>query len=260
MTVWPEVEPEHAANVGFVEGAGNRNPWSEEIGAGDAAYCISAACIVPHHHGVQWWPWSQFGAKGAAYCPYFRVAAIRAGVWVDDHASRGAPCDLRPGDVVLYDWNGDGVADHAETVKEVFGLGFSTYGYNVGHPEGCHIVYRDRKYLMGRARLDGTLYVAHAPARIPAPAPKPPPPPKEITVYDIVKADDRTAWYETDWATHRTWVQNPSEANALIVQVVSAGGVIGHDGHNGPRIISEPNLKRRLGALPVIGPDEPVHP
>lgn len=165
MTVWAQVWREHAANVGFRSGPHDENPWTEEIGAGDAAYCISAASIVPYHQGVRWWADSQFGEKGYAYCPYAMFGAIKHGCWQADHASRGAPCDLMPGDITLYDWNNDGVADHAETVTAVYAdLTFDTVGYNTGDPAGCyHPVRRNRYYLLGRIRMDGTFYHPDSP-------------------------------------------------------------------------------------------------
>lgn len=186
MTVWTDVEPEHQSNVGFVEGAGNNNPWTQEIFDNpnvNAAYCLSACSIVPYHHGVRWWADSQCGEKGYAYCPFFLTKARNEGVWQDDHASRGAPCDLLPGDVVLFDWEGNGIADHAETVRAVYEDGtFDTYGYNVGSPQGCRIVRRDRKYLIGRARMEGTFYGAPAaPVDVPQDVPPPSPTPQAWT-------------------------------------------------------------------------------
>ncbi|HET7329149.1 MAG TPA: hypothetical protein VFJ14_17900 [Nocardioidaceae bacterium] len=164
MTTWPPVEAEHRSNVGF-RTTGDRNPWTQELGIGNTAYCIAAATVVAHHHGVQWWPDAQFGAKGYAYCPYGRAGAARHGVWEDDHASQGRPARLQPGDIVLYDWGGDGVADHAETVKAIYADGtFDTYGYNTGNPNGCWIVRRDRRYLMGRIRMTDAFYGAAEPA------------------------------------------------------------------------------------------------
>lgn len=172
MTTWDEVWAEHQRNIGFREGPGNRNPWTSEMGAGNAAYCIAAATIIPHHHGVQWWADAQFGVKGYAYCPYGRVGAERHGVWQFDHASTGQPCDLLPGDILLFDWNNDGVADHAETVVAVYAdWTYDTIGYNTGSPEGCYFpVRRNRKYLLGRIRMHGTFYTA-APIPVPVPGP-----------------------------------------------------------------------------------------
>lgn len=178
MTTWAEVRPEHEENCtnyegsghGFYEGAGNRNPWTEEIGAGDAAYCISAACIVPYHHGVRWPDGSQFGDKGWAYCPYGLTDFRKLGIWRDDHASSGSPCDLQSGDLVLYSWGNNGVADHCETVAAVYlDDTFDTYGYNAGTPQGAHIIRRNRKYLMGRARLEGSFYKVSQPLHTPVP-------------------------------------------------------------------------------------------
>lgn len=154
MTAWLDVWAEHQGNVGFVEGPNNKNPWGPEQGVKNAAYCASAATIIPHHKGVVWWPESQFGAKGFAYTPYWAAAAKTHGLW------KGADGDLRPGDIVALDWNHDGVGDHTETVVAAYKDGtFDTIGYNTGKPEGCHYpIRRDRKYLLGRLRMEGALY------------------------------------------------------------------------------------------------------
>lgn len=182
---WPAVKAEHEANVGFVEGPGNRNPWSEEIGAGDAAYCVSAATIIPRHHGVTWWDDSQFGVNGFAYCPYLVSAAVRHGVFEFDHTSKGLPAPVYEGDILLWDWNYDGVADHAETAMQDDG-GDDGYvhgieGYNCGTPEGCHAgVTRPRKYLLGVVHMGGWAYTGAAPTAPPAPTPAPAPTPQGL--------------------------------------------------------------------------------
>jgi peptidoglycan hydrolase-like protein with peptidoglycan-binding domain len=144
---------EHAGNVGFTEGPHDQNPWSEEVTGSDTLYCLCASTVIPHHHGYDWPAVFQNAPRGAAYCPWFMGRAIDLGWWEYDHASQGHPCDLLPYDIVLIDWDGDGTADHAETVKAVFADGtFDTWGYNTGRPQGCHQVRRNRKYLLGRVR------------------------------------------------------------------------------------------------------------
>jgi peptidoglycan hydrolase-like protein with peptidoglycan-binding domain len=71
-----------------------------------------------------------------------------------DHASQGNPADVRAGDLLFYDWNGDGIADHVETAVDDCPSGGRTHniGYNTGTPEGCHELWRDRTYLLCRLR------------------------------------------------------------------------------------------------------------
>lgn len=187
MTAWSDVWPEHLGNAtnyqgsghGFVEGPGNHNPWTEELGIGDAAYCAAGATRVAAHHGVDWGADAQIPHKGIAYSPDFEPWGKARGAWVYDHASRGQPCDLVPGDIVTYSWSGGSVADHTETVVQVYADDtFDTIGYNTGSPEGCHWpVRRDRKYLLGRLRMQGVVYtVPVPPAPVPTPTPVPPAP------------------------------------------------------------------------------------
>lgn len=157
---WPAVWAEHQRNIGFREGPRNANPWTKELGIGYASYCAAAATLVPHHQGVQWFPECEFGARGDAYSPDFERWGSHRGIWQYDHASKGQPCDLLTGDLITYDWNGDGVADHTETLINSYSdLTFDTIGYNTGSPEGCHFpIRRNRKYLIGRLRCAGVFY------------------------------------------------------------------------------------------------------
>jgi peptidoglycan hydrolase-like protein with peptidoglycan-binding domain len=153
MTTVQEVLNEMQSAVGFVEGPGNRNPWGEEQFGGHAAYCCSFACMIPYHHGYRWWPESQFGEKGDAYCPFRMKHAQDHGEYQADHASQARPADVQPGDQLLYDWNNKGVADHIETCVHANPDGATTnIGANTGSPEGVHLVTRTRKYLLGRIR------------------------------------------------------------------------------------------------------------
>lgn len=154
---WAAVADEMQAAVGFVEGPNNENPWGPEQGVRNAAYCASFAHVIPYHHGYRFPPESQFGDKGDAYVPFVERHARDHGEWADDHASRGEPCDLQPGDMVTFDWNLDGIGDHVETVVDnygdPYGPTFRTIGANTGDPQGVHQVERDRYYLNGRRRM-----------------------------------------------------------------------------------------------------------
>jgi len=156
MTTWGQVWAAHKKNIGFVEGPNNKNPWTEELGIGDVAYCSAAASVVPHNQGVQWPNWAQHPPRGEAYSPDWEHFPS----WKADHSSQHQPCDLLPGDIVTYDWDDDGTADHTETVVDVRADGtFVTIGYNTGSPEGCHYpITRDRRFLVGRFRSEVVIY------------------------------------------------------------------------------------------------------
>jgi peptidoglycan hydrolase-like protein with peptidoglycan-binding domain len=189
-----DVLPRHRANVGFVEGANNANPWGPRQGIPNAAYCFSAQSIVNVDAGVSWWPESQCGRLGFAYCPSGVNVGQARGVVRFDHASRGDPADLIPGDLVFYSWNGTSVADHVEVVIQVYADGtFDTIGYNTGSPNGCHVVRRDRRYLLCRLRMQ-PFYDGSA---APGPAPAPPPAPTPVGPRNLAqgtRGDDVRQW------------------------------------------------------------------
>jgi peptidoglycan hydrolase-like protein with peptidoglycan-binding domain len=172
-----DVLPRHRANVGFVEGPNNSNPWGPRQGIPNAAYCFSAQSMVNYDAGVRWWPESQCRELGFAYCPSGVNVGQARDVVRFDHASRGDPADLIPGDLVFFSWNGTSVADHVEVVIQVYADGsFDTIGYNTGSPNGCHVVRRDRRYLLCRLRMQSAFYDGAAPSAPPAPpAPTPSP-------------------------------------------------------------------------------------
>lgn len=178
--LWSASLGEMQSDVGFVDND-DVNPWTEEQGAGDAAYCCAFACIVPFHQGYLWPDNSQFGQKGDAYVPYRVTHAIEQGEWQEDHASTGSPADVRPGDQVVYVWpGGDRRGDHIETCiatlsdGSTLNIGANTYAYG-GHEKGVWQVRRDREFLFGRIRPQH-YYDSTVPEPPPAP-PQPPAPP-----------------------------------------------------------------------------------
>lgn len=165
---WASVWVEHQGNVGYdseTPSTPYHNPWSEEMGIGDVEFCAAAATIIPHHHGVNWWPEAQFGVVGYAYCPYLESGAKGHGVWQYDYASTGQPASLHPGDLVLYSWGNNGVADHVETVVNVYADGsFDCIGYDTGTPNGCHFpIRRDRTFLLGVVHMTDAFYSSSPP-------------------------------------------------------------------------------------------------
>ena len=87
-------------------------------GATGVAYC---AMFVS-------WVFAQAGAKCAgipsAYCPYVRRDAASAGAIIDKTSAQ-------PGDVILFDWGGDGVCDHVGIVERNAGSYVQTIEGNV---------------------------------------------------------------------------------------------------------------------------------
>jgi hypothetical protein len=161
----------HRENVGFREGANNENPWGRIQGIPNAAYCDSGASVVPFQQGYSWWEESQFKEKGSAYCPFHIAVGVKHGAVAFDHASAGQPADVKAGDLLFYDWNNDGVADHVETAVEDCPSGGRTHniGYNTGSPEGCWELWRDRRFLLCRLRPN---YIGN-PTPTPTPTPRP---------------------------------------------------------------------------------------
>lgn len=63
------------------------------------------------------------GGEMTAYCPYVMSWAQSHGQWVTD--------GYRAGDLPLFDWNGDGVADHIGICVKVYGTAMTTIEGNV---------------------------------------------------------------------------------------------------------------------------------
>jgi len=212
--LWPDVRAEHLHNVGFVEGPDNHNPWTEEMGCGDVSYCVAAATIVPFHHGLAWPADTQFPPKGFGYCPYLWNWACKHGFAEPDHTSEGKPAVAHEGDIYLWDWNFDGIADHAETAMAddagSNGLAANILGYNTGTPEGCHSgIIRPRKYLLGVVHMCRAAYTSN-PAPTPAPGPPsvpqaaPPWPGRVLTYPPVMTGGDVSTWQQR--MKDRGWV------------------------------------------------------
>ncbi len=174
-----DVIAEEASHVGFREGPNNANPWGPQQGVSNAAYCDSFASMCPYAVGYRWWPDSQFGEKGCAYTVYHVNNGKAHSEFRYDHASTGDPADVLAGDLLFYDWNGNGQPDHVETAREDCPGNGRTHniGANTGSPGGVYDLWRDRRYLLGRLRpsRDGG-YDRSVPAPVPPPAPPPAPP------------------------------------------------------------------------------------
>lgn len=80
-----------------------------------------------------------------AYCPYMKNKAKQAGMLVDKHAAR-------PGDIVLFDWGGDGVCDHVGIVEKNCGSylqtieGNTSTGTTGSQSNGGRVARRTRSF------------------------------------------------------------------------------------------------------------------
>ncbi len=129
-------------------------------GASGVPYCAMFVSYVCAHVGV--------GAPGipGAYCPWIVSAMRNAGravsVW-----------DAQPGDIVLFDWEGDGVSDHVGFVESNSG-GYLTCieGNTTLNGRSGGVARRTRAY--STVICVGRPYYNAAPAPAPEPEPEPP--------------------------------------------------------------------------------------
>ncbi|MEN9797846.1 MAG: hypothetical protein RL653_1542 [Pseudomonadota bacterium] len=93
--------------LGTVEATNNNDgavgKYPAFFGRGREAYCADFVSWVMHKSG---------GSLNDPYCPSLRNKLIASGNW----KGKSNP---QPGDIVLFDWDRDGVADHVGLVKSV---------------------------------------------------------------------------------------------------------------------------------------------
>jgi hypothetical protein len=110
-------DPEQGTKYGrwFAELTGN--PYYAQSGV---PFCAMGAS----------WNFAQVDAICAGlpgpYCPDIVAAGDAAGMCVYNE-------DAQPGDIILYDWNGDGVSDHVGIVEANCGSYVQTIEYNTGN-------------------------------------------------------------------------------------------------------------------------------
>jgi len=159
-----------------------------------ASYC-AAGVSYEHKHAGKMLP-AVDHPFGFTYCPNAVVFAKRNGLWdTDGH--------YEPGDTVLYDWTGHGVAEHTGTVIQddgkvmlVFECNTSAEGHAGSQSNGDGCWYRHRPHgstVMGVWKT--SRYLLHHPN--PAPAPVKPanhhnpfPEPKHLPVKRGDRGDD----------------------------------------------------------------------
>jgi hypothetical protein len=140
-----------SSQIGWFEYQGNvDNPWSNwdthftgELAYRDGAYCGQAISWAMTAAGVEG-DW--LGAASQRYVPY------AYNYWAS--LGRIVPYDqARAGDLVMSDWEGDGVLDHVDVVVGGGGGGpVEVVGYNTGYPEGVHWTTRDSLTVVAVAR------------------------------------------------------------------------------------------------------------
>ena len=128
------------SQIGFHEGANNENPYGDWYGIPSAPYCAMGLS----------WCFAQVGLshliaaqtqKGFSYNP----VALH---WFQMQGMVVNKMSMTTGDLVFYDWNGDGVADHVELCEAASPGGFTTIAFNTGNPNdptqtGCWRVHRN---------------------------------------------------------------------------------------------------------------------
>lgn len=92
------------SEVGYKEDPpnSNLNKYGAWYGKNGTAWCAAFVSWVYFHAGIKW-PKNLETEKGFIWCPTLTIRARKNG-WVT--------LDPEPGDVVLFDWNADGGADH----------------------------------------------------------------------------------------------------------------------------------------------------
>jgi Putative peptidoglycan binding domain/CHAP domain len=107
------------------EGYDGPNPFSADLSRSKEAWCGDYVTDIYKRAQIPL-PSMQTGCRtGFAYCP----AAVEYG---RKHDATRNSWQAEPGDIVLFDWRGDGVADHTEIVTSYQGGVLFTIGGNSG--------------------------------------------------------------------------------------------------------------------------------
>lgn len=149
------------------------------------------------------------GGEKTAYCPYVVNYARQHGQWVKGN--------YQPGDLTLYDWDGDGLADHIGFVVAVNGSALTTIEGNTD--DAVRRMTRNEVGVMG----------AYRPAYSDKDAPPAPSPSDHL--YTVVKGDTLWGIAEKTLGKGEYYFQI-KEANGLTSDMIYPGQVliIPHDG------------------------------
>ncbi len=124
------------------QGYDGRNPFSANLGRPAEAWCGDFVTDIYKRAQIPLPPMQSPGRTGFAYCP----AAVDFG---REHQATRDSWHSEPGDIVLFNWNGDKLADHTEIVTayqggELFTIGGNSGPSNVDRYRGKGGVHRHR--------------------------------------------------------------------------------------------------------------------
>jgi len=104
--------------IGYREGANNDNKYGIEYGMNNEPWCVI----------FLWWCFRHSNAgdlfPNTAHCDGVRSHAKAVGGWLDRAELESA--GLKPGDLVIWDYNSDGSGDHIGIVESVDEVGFTS--------------------------------------------------------------------------------------------------------------------------------------
>lgn len=127
-------------------------------GTSGVPYCAMFVTYIMHMAGV-----SVPGLPGA-YCPWIKTAGVKAGLAIDPHSAF-------PGDIVLFDWGGDGVCDHIGIVEKNCGNylqtieGNTSVGSSGSQSNGGRVARRTRSF----STINCVIHPSYDDCSVPAP-------------------------------------------------------------------------------------------
>ena len=90
------------SQVGYKEGSGNNNKYGIAYGYNKVSWC----CIFI------WWLFNQCGASDLFYGGKKTASCTTLYNWAKKNSQTVTPANLRAGDIVFFDWDSSGDADH----------------------------------------------------------------------------------------------------------------------------------------------------
>lgn len=138
------------SQIGFHAGAQDENPYGNWYGIKNAPYCAMGISWCFAQVGLSYLIAAQT-PKGFSYNPAALPWFQRQGLVVNKYQGQ-------PGDLVFFDWNGDGVVDHVELLEAASADGITTIGFNTGNPNdsihesGCWRVHRPYLFIAAIVR------------------------------------------------------------------------------------------------------------
>lgn len=185
----------------------NTDYYGSPVSGGAYPWCCAFIWWLFWRLGIS----SEFcGGAKTAYCPYVVNFARQTGRWITD-------AHYQPGDLFLYDWNGDGVADHIGLCTDWYGTFGNTIEGNTGDA------------VQQLSRSMGTIMGAYRPAygdggEDPQPDPGPSPAP-ETDTYTVKDGDSLWSIAQNILGDGSRWIEI-WELNNLPNTVIYPGQVL----------------------------------